>query len=79
MMLYTYYVSLKSSLLRKKIMFFLRTVVTTRRRLDFQNNNCGCGWDGGDCCGANAVTKLCSGACSCLDPDFSKAGAGKIY
>ena len=35
---------------------------------DDQNNNCGCEWDGGDCCGNNVKTKYCS-ACQCLDPN----------
>eukprot|EP00750_Incisomonas_marina_P012220 INCI16661.1.p1 GENE.INCI16661.1~~INCI16661.1.p1 ORF type:complete len:649 (+),score=121.52 INCI16661.1:206-1948(+) len=34
---------------------------------DDANNNCGCGWDGGDCCGSILV-KYCSD-CECLDPD----------
>ena len=34
---------------------------------DDQNNNCGCEWDGGDCCGSNVNTVYCS-ACECLDP-----------
>ena len=32
------------------------------------NNNCGCEWDGGDCCGENVVTTYCS-VCECLDPN----------
>ena len=32
-----------------------------------ENNNCGCEWDGGDCCGDNVNTQYCS-ACECLDP-----------
>jgi len=31
-------------------------------------NNCGCEWDGGDCCGDNVNTDFCS-ACECLDPN----------
>ena len=34
---------------------------------DDQNNNCGCDWDGGDCCGSNVNTNYCS-VCECLDP-----------
>ena len=34
---------------------------------DDVNNNCGCDWDGGDCCGSNVNTQYCS-ACQCLDP-----------
>ena len=33
-----------------------------------ENNNCGCEWDGGDCCGDYVNTQWCS-ACECLDPD----------
>ena len=35
---------------------------------DDENNNCGCDWDGGDCC--NADTSFCS-QCECLDPNFN--------
>ena len=37
--------------------------------LNFQidNNNAGCNWDGGDCCGDDVNTQFCS-ACECLDP-----------
>ena len=35
---------------------------------DDENNNCGCDWDGGDCCGNNVNTQYCS-ACECLDPN----------
>ena len=35
---------------------------------DDENNNCGCEWDGGDCCGENVNTQWCS-ACQCLDPN----------
>ena len=35
---------------------------------DDENNNEGCGWDGGDCCGDNVNTQYCS-ACECLDPN----------
>ena len=40
---------------------------------DDDNNNCGCEWDGGDCCGSNVLTggnvltDYCS-ACECLQP-----------
>ena len=34
---------------------------------DDDNNNAGCGWDGGDCCGGN--TDYCY-KCECLDPNF---------
>ena len=36
---------------------------------DDGNNNCGCEWDGGDCCGS-VYTTYCS-ACECLDPNYS--------
>ena len=31
---------------------------------DDENNNCGCEWDGGDCCGSNINTDHCS-ICEC--------------
>merc|ERR1712076_44664 len=34
---------------------------------DDGNNNCGCEYDGGDCCGSNVKTKYCN-ACKCLEP-----------
>ena len=34
---------------------------------DDENNNCGCEWDGGDCCGDDVRTKYCQ-ECLCLDP-----------
>ena len=34
---------------------------------DDENNNCGCEWDGGDCCGSNVNTNYCA-ACECLEP-----------
>merc|ERR1712088_130368 len=34
---------------------------------DDENNNAGCGYDGGDCCGDDVNTQYCS-ACECLDP-----------
>ena len=37
---------------------------------DDPNNNCGCEWDGGDCCGDNVKTKYCT-KCECLDPSFN--------
>ena len=42
---------------------------------DDENNNGGCEWDGGDCCGDNVNTQFCS-ACECLDPD---ANPGNLY
>ena len=35
---------------------------------DDVNNNCGCEWDGGDCCGDNVKTTYCK-ECACLDPN----------
>merc|ERR1712147_291354 len=40
---------------------------------DDKNNNCGCGWDGGDCCGINGdkfQRSYCK-KCECRDPDDS--------
>ena len=37
---------------------------------DDVNNNCGCEWDGGDCCGSNVNTEYCS-SCECLDPVYT--------
>jgi hypothetical protein len=47
---------------------------------DSDNNNCGCAWDGGDCCGDDNVpldklTNNCAGTndielCTCLDPFY---------
>ena len=34
---------------------------------DDENNNEGCEYDGGDCCGHEVITQYCS-ACQCLDP-----------
>jgi len=39
---------------------------------DDQNNNCGCDWDGGDCCAGMGTVLYCQ-ECSCLDPDFQTA------
>ena len=36
---------------------------------DDENNNDGCDYDGGDCCGDDVNTQYCS-ACQCLDHDF---------
>ena len=36
---------------------------------DDANNNEGCQWDGGDCCGDNVNTQWCQ-VCACLDPGF---------
>ena len=34
---------------------------------DDGNNNCGCKWDGGDCCGPNNDYQYCK-ECKCKDP-----------
>ena len=36
---------------------------------DDGNNNAGCDYDGGDCCGANVRKNYCK-FCQCLDPNF---------
>ena len=38
---------------------------------DDGNNNCGCEYDGGDCCGEAVVKDYCS-SCECLDPNASR-------
>ena len=45
---------------------------------DDQNNNCGCEWDGGDCCGDNVNTEWCS-ACQCLDPNFQSSKMSQSF
>ena len=40
---------------------------------DDGNNNEGCGWDGGDCCGDSVNTQFCSD-CECLDPNGGDNG-----
>ena len=37
---------------------------------DDENNNAGCEYDGGDCCGENVKTTYCQ-ECQCLDPGYS--------
>lgn len=41
---------------------------------DDDNNRCGCGWDGGDCCGHNGNQKQYDYCfkCRCLDKSFKK-------
>ena len=39
---------------------------------DDGNNNCGCEWDGGDCCGDDVKTQYCD-ECLCLDPSEKDA------
>lgn len=41
---------------------------------DDDNNNDGCDYDGGDCCGDNVNTQYCT-ACQCLDPNFGTTAA----
>merc|ERR1712032_925659 len=36
---------------------------------DDENNNCGCGYDNGDCCGVSVGTDYCN-ECKCKDPDY---------
>ena len=36
---------------------------------DDENNNAGCNWDGGYCCGDQVLTNYCT-QCECLDPEF---------
>merc|ERR1719225_981819 len=43
---------------------------------DDGNNNEGCGWDGGDCCGDSVNTQFCS-ACECLDPNGGDNGTNE--
>merc|ERR1712176_367711 len=47
---------------------------------DDGNNNCGCDWDQGDCCGESGKGKqynYCTD-CSCLDPDLAEGGCTGI-
>ena len=49
-------------------------------KCDYDNNNCGCGWDRGDCCiDDNKVTDACTyyddWQCECLNPN---GGSGKV-
>ena len=45
---------------------------------DDENNNCGCDWDGGDCCGSNVNSDYCL-ACQCLDPNTCVSAIGDNY
>ena len=46
---------------------------------DDENNNEGCGWDGGDCCGDNVRKYFCS-SCQCLDPFYySDALVSRVF
>jgi len=40
---------------------------------DMNNNICGCGWDGGDCCGDDKNYQYCGDSCACIDPDQQAA------
>ena len=42
---------------------------------DDVNNNEGCQWDGGDCCGDDVNTVYCM-VCECLDPNDPGSIAG---
>ena len=51
--------------------FFLGCIVPSWRGdnyCDDGNNNKGCGYDGGDCCGSNSNKTYCQ-KCQCLDPN----------
>merc|ERR1712097_107435 len=41
---------------------------------DDENNNAGCSFDGGDCCGSNVKKEFCK-ECKCKDPNY-KSGQG---
>merc|ERR1712003_534125 len=42
---------------------------------DDDNNNAGCAYDGGDCCGANVKKAYCK-ECKCKDPNYKAGGGG---
>merc|ERR1711907_624378 len=42
---------------------------------DDDNNNCGCGWDGGDCCGKKNKYTHCVN-CLCVDPKYKAENTG---
>ena len=46
---------------------------------DHGNNNCGCGWDGGDCCGNKHKNqyKYCGKKCQCKDPSYTAPAPSK--
>lgn len=46
------------------------------KNCDDENNNAGCGWDGGDCCGDAMNYKYCK-KCKCLDCKFKKCPGKK--
>merc|ERR1712084_161337 len=43
---------------------------------DDENNNCGCDFDGGDCCLKAVVKKYCK-KCECIDPAANKCDKSK--
>ena len=43
---------------------------------DDENNNAGCEYDGGDCCGYDVVTIACT-VCQCLDPNNGGTGCSQ--
>merc|ERR1712032_1408488 len=45
------------------------------KNCDDENNNCGCAYDGGDCCLPNKQTQYCND-CSCKDPAKANACSG---
>merc|ERR1712174_184467 len=45
---------------------------------DDENNNKGCAYDGGDCCGSNVQKKYCK-VCKCLDPTPKKGCGSPSY
>jgi len=47
---------------------------------DDDNNRCGCGWDGGDCCGktGNSQQYEYCHQCKCLDAKYTKPACGVI-
>ena len=42
---------------------------------DDENNNEGCNWDGGDCCGEDVDKAYCT-ECKCKDPKFAGGNGG---
>merc|ERR1712193_158150 len=40
---------------------------------DDDNNNCGCEFDGGDCCGPDVKKSYCK-ECKCKDPNYKPSG-----
>ena len=43
---------------------------------DDENNNAECQYDGGDCCGDNVDTSVCT-ECQCLDPNYGSTGGSQ--